>query len=39
MTILSHYSPEEIEQIVSLPYRAGMNVSYAEDEDGERDEE
>ncbi len=39
MTILSHYSPEEIEQIVSLPYRAGMNVSYAEDEDGERDDE
>lgn len=38
MTILSHYSPEEIEHIISLPYRAGVNVSYAEDEDGERDD-
>lgn len=39
MTQLSQFSPEEIEVIVSLPYRAGLHVSYAEDEDGEKDDE
>ena len=39
MTELSQFTAEEIEAIVSLPYRAGIHVSYAEDEDGEKDDE
>lgn len=38
MAVLSDFSDEEKESIVSLPYRAGMNISYAEDEDGEEDD-
>ncbi len=39
MTQLSCFSDEEIKLIVSLPYRVGMNISYADDEEGERDDE
>ncbi len=39
MTQLSVFSDEQIDLIVSVPYRIGMNVSYAEDEDGELDDE
>ncbi len=39
MTQLSVFSPEDLESIVSLPYRVAMNVSYAEDEDGDQDDE
>ncbi|MFP4097512.1 MAG: hypothetical protein ACLFP8_01030 [Alphaproteobacteria bacterium] len=39
MTILSSFTSEEAELIISLPYRVGMHVSYSEDEDGERDDE
>ncbi len=39
MTQLSDFSPEEVGSIVALPYRVGLNVSYAEDEDGEQDDE
>ncbi len=39
MTQLSCFSDEEIELLISLPYRVGMNVSYADDEGGERDDE
>ncbi len=39
MTQLSCFSDEDIEIIVSLPYRAAMNVSYADDEEGECDDE
>lgn len=39
MTQLSAFSAEEVETIVSLPYRVGIHVSYADDEDGEQDDE
>ena len=39
MTQLSDFSSEEIGSIVALPYRVGMHVSFAEDEDGEQDDE
>ncbi len=39
MTQLSCFSDEDIKTIISLPYRVGINVSYADDEDGERDDE
>lgn len=39
MTALSIFTDEEQELIISLPYRAGLWVSYAEDEDGEEDDE
>ena len=39
MTQLSSFSAEDAELIVSLPYRVGMHVSYADDEDGEQDDE
>lgn len=39
MTQLSSFSSEDQGLIISLPYRAGLYVSYADDEDGERDDE
>lgn len=39
MKELSSLSPEEIEIIVSLPYKAGIYISYAEDEDGGKDDD
>ncbi len=39
MTHLSSFSAEESELLVSLPYKVGMWMSYADDEDGERDDE
>lgn len=39
MTQLSDFSPEETALIISLPYRVGMHVSYADDEHGENDDE
>lgn len=39
MTSLSDFSDQDAEVIVSLPYRVGMHVSYADDEDGEGDDE
>lgn len=39
MTRLSDFSDGEIDLVVSLPYRVGMHVSYADDEDGEQDDE
>ncbi len=39
MTSLSDFSPEDRDIIASLPYRVGIHVSYADDEDGERDDE
>ncbi len=39
MTNLSYFSDEDVELIVSLPYRVGMHVSYADDEEGEQDDE
>jgi len=39
MSRLSAFSPEEREIIISLPYRAGLHVSYADDEGGEQDDE
>ena len=39
MTQLSSFSDTDKLLIVSLPYRAGLYVSYADDEDGERDDE
>lgn len=36
---ITGFNEDELEAIVSLPYRAGLNVSYADDEDGERDDE
>ncbi|MGH1457046.1 MAG: hypothetical protein ACRBDI_09715 [Alphaproteobacteria bacterium] len=39
MTALSDFSEQDVELIVSLPYRVGLNVSYADDEDGEQDDE
>ena len=39
MSQLSAFPPEDIDLIVSLPYRVGINISYAEDEEGELDDE
>ncbi|PCK00502.1 MAG: hypothetical protein COA45_01600 [Zetaproteobacteria bacterium] len=39
MTQLSSFSDDDIELIVSLPYRVGMHVSFSEDEEGEQDDE
>ncbi len=39
MAQLSVFTEEDAELIISLPYRVGMHVSYAEDEDGEKDDE
>lgn len=39
MADLSQLSGSEMELLVSLPYRAGMFVSYADDVDGESDDE
>ncbi len=39
MTQLSCFSDEDAELIISLPYRVGINVSYADDEDGQRDDD
>ena len=38
MTDLSHFSASEFELLVSLPYRAGIFVSFADDLDGEDDD-
>jgi|GEM_PF-759217 len=38
MTTLSSFTPEEVDLIISLPYRVGMHVSYSEDEGGELDD-
>ncbi len=38
MTKLSDFSDEEIDLIVSLPYKVGVSVSYADDEEGEIDD-
>ncbi|MCK5374160.1 MAG: hypothetical protein KAJ40_02650 [Alphaproteobacteria bacterium] len=38
MTILSSFTPEDAELIISLPYRIGLHVSYSEDESGEQDD-
>ena len=39
MTQLSDFSSDDAELILSLPVRVGMHVSYAEDEEGEQDDE
>ncbi|MBI1301740.1 MAG: hypothetical protein GC137_08805 [Alphaproteobacteria bacterium] len=39
MTDISAFSEEDKDAIISLPYRVGLHVSYAEDEDGEVDDE
>lgn len=39
MTQISDFSPEDYDAIISLPYRAGLNISYAEDEEGEKDDQ
>ena len=39
MTALSDFSASEYELLVSLPYKVGVYVSHAEDEDGEGDDE
>ena len=39
MTDLSQFSATEFELLVSLPYRAGIFVSYADDIDGDSDDE
>ncbi len=39
MTQISDFSNEDTEIIISLPYRVGMHISYADDEDGEQDDE
>ena len=39
MSQLSSFAPEDVDLIVSLPYRVGINVSHAEDEEGEQDDE
>lgn len=39
MTALSSFTPEQVEKIISLPYRVGLHISYAEDEGGERDDD
>lgn len=38
MTQLSSFSSDDVELIVSLPYRVGMHVSFSEDEDGDQDD-
>jgi hypothetical protein len=39
MTDLSKFSAEEIELLASLPYKVGMLISHADDQDGEADDE
>lgn len=39
MTALSDFPETEVELVVSLPYRVGLHVSYADDEEGEQDDE
>lgn len=39
MSSLSVFSHEEIEKIISLPFKVGICVSHAEDEDGDDDDE
>lgn len=39
MTDLSSFSPEETEMLVKMPYKAGLWVSYADDEEGDTDDE
>jgi hypothetical protein len=39
MTSLSKFSADEVELICSLPYKVGMWISYADDTDGEVDDE
>ena len=39
MTSISEFSGSELELLISLPYKVGVFVSYADDEDGERDDE
>ncbi len=39
MTKLSEFGDEDLYAIISLPYRVGMHVSYAEDEEGDADDE
>ena len=39
MTTLSDFSASELELLVSLPYKVGVYVSHADDEDGEVDDE
>tara|TARA_B100001989_G_scaffold250260_1_gene227034 strand:+ start:1525 stop:2067 length:543 start_codon:yes stop_codon:yes gene_type:complete len=39
MTQISDFSPEDFDLIISLPYRVGLHVSYADDEEGEQDDE
>lgn len=38
MTLLSALSPEDAELVVRLPFRAGVHISYVEDEGGENDD-
>ncbi len=38
MTLLSSFSLSEAELLVSLPYKVGVWVSHADDEEGERDD-
>ena len=38
MTALSAFSKDEIGLVVSLPYKVGMWISYADDQDGEGDD-
>ncbi|MEM7680044.1 MAG: hypothetical protein AAF182_03470 [Pseudomonadota bacterium] len=39
MTHISEFSAEEAERLMALPYKVGMYVSYADDEDGEGDDQ
>jgi hypothetical protein len=39
MSQLSSFPAADLDTIVSLPYRVGIHVSYAEDEDGDSDDE
>ncbi len=39
MSQLAAFTPEDVELLVSLPYRVGINVSHTEDEEGEVDDE
>lgn len=38
MTSLAHFSAEEAELLVSLPYRIGVHMSHIDDEEGEIDD-
>lgn len=38
MTSLAHFSAEEAELLISLPYRVGVHMSHIDDEDGEVDD-